>query len=109
MPDNFAELDATAQAELIRRRAATPLELVDSAIARIESVNPQLNAVIIPLFEKARAAAVSGDLPQGPFRGVPMLIKDLFCQTVGDPYHAGMNLLRQRGWVADHDTYLATK
>ncbi|MBI3784197.1 MAG: amidase [Deltaproteobacteria bacterium] len=109
MPDTFADLDATAQAELIRRRAATPLELVDAAIARIEKLNPQLNAVIIPLFEKARAAALSKTLSDGPFRGVPMLIKDLFCQTVGDPYHAGMRLLRQRSWIADHDTYLATK
>jgi amidase len=109
MADNFAELDATAQAELVRHRDASPLELVDSAIARIEKVNPQINAVIIPLFERARAAATAKTLPDGPFRGVPLLIKDLFCQTAGDPYHAGMKLLRQRHWVADHDTYLATK
>jgi Asp-tRNA(Asn)/Glu-tRNA(Gln) amidotransferase A subunit family amidase len=55
-------MDATAQAELVRRRELTPLELVDAAIARIEQLNPTLNAVITPLFEEARAAAVSPDL-----------------------------------------------
>ena len=42
-------MDATAQAELVRRRELTPLELVDAAIAGIERVNPALNAVITPL------------------------------------------------------------
>ncbi len=63
----LADLDATAQAELIRRREAIPLELVDAAIARIEKVDPQLNAVIIRTFEKARLQARSPELPRGPF------------------------------------------
>ena len=54
MADQFAYLDATGQAELIRKGDASPLELVDAAIARIEKLNPQLNAVIHPLFDKAR-------------------------------------------------------
>jgi amidase len=108
MTDELATLDATAQADLVRRREATPLELVDAAIARIEKVNPKLNAVIIQLFEKARAQAKSM-LPDGPFKGVPFLVKDLTCQTAGDSYHAGMRLLRQLKWTADHDTYLAAK
>src|SRR5207249_9214259 len=62
MADEIAFLDATAQAELVRRGDATPAALVDAAIARIERLNPQLNAVIIPLFEKARAAA-AGAVP----------------------------------------------
>jgi amidase len=103
-----ANLDATAQAELVRRREVSPLELVDAAIARVERLNPQLNAVILPRFEKARAEA-RGALPAGPFRGVPMLLKDLFCHTAGDPYHAGMEFLRRRNWVADKDTFLAAK
>jgi len=102
-------LDATAQAELVRGRKVSPLELVEAAIAQIEAVNPALNAVIIPLFEQARRQAQSPSLPDGPFRGVPLLIKDLFCQTKGDPYHAGMRLLRARGWAADHDSYLAAR
>ncbi|MBI4516357.1 MAG: amidase [Deltaproteobacteria bacterium] len=108
MRDELATLDATAQADLVRRGQLTPRELVDAAIARIERVNPKLNAVITPLFDKARAQAVAA-LPEGPFRGVPFLLKDLVCQSAGDPYHAGMQLLRERRWVATHDSYLAAK
>jgi len=109
MTNDLAVLDATAQAELVRAGKVSPRELIDAAIARIEAMNPQLNAVIIPLFEQARRQAQAPALPDGPFRGVPLLIKDLFCQTKGDPFHAGMRLLRARGWIADHDTYLAAK
>jgi amidase len=108
MSDDLAFLDATAQAELVRRREASPRELVDAAIARIEKVNPKLNAVIIPLFEKARAQAAAA-LPDGPFRGVPFLLKDLICHSAGDPYHAGMRLLRELRWVEPDDTYLAAR
>jgi amidase len=109
MADDLAFLDATAQAELVRRREASPRDLVDAAIARIEKANPKLNAVITPLFEKARAEAVSAALPAGPFRGVPFLLKDLFCHSAGDPYHAGMRLLRELRWTERDDTYLAAR
>lgn len=105
MTDQLADLDATAQAELVRTGEASPLELVDAAIARIEAVNPQLNAVIHERFEKAREEA-RGDLPDGPFRGVPMVAKDLDGTTEGDPYHAGTNHLKRLGYVADHDSAL---
>jgi len=77
MTDEFSSLDATAQAALVRKGEVKPIELVEAAIARIERINPELNAVIIPLFEKARALATSQELPRGPFHGVPFLIKDL--------------------------------
>jgi amidase len=54
MSDDVARLDATAQAELVRDAEASPLELVDAAIGRIEDLNAELNAVIHPLFEGAR-------------------------------------------------------
>src|SRR5579883_2041057 len=98
MIDDLALLDATAQAELVRRGEATPGELVEAAIARIERINPQINAVIHPLFAKARAAA-AGPLPDGPFRGVPFLVKDLLCSTAGDPFHMGARPLRDAGLV----------
>lgn len=107
--DELAFLDATAQAELVRRGEVTARDLVDAAIARVERVNPQLNAVIIPLFEKARTRAAARDLPDGPFRGVPFLMKDLFGYTAGDPHHMGMRILREQGFVAPHDSYLAAK
>src|SRR5213594_5082681 len=109
MSDELAFLDATAQADLVQRRKVSPVELVDAAIARIERLDRELNAVIIPLFEKARAQAASPALPNGFFRGVPFLLKDLICHSAGDPYHAGMRLLRELEWVERYDTYLAAR
>src|SRR5690348_15884561 len=108
MLGDLAFRDATAQAELVRRREASPRELVDAAIGRIEKLNPKLNAVITPLFEKARAQAAD-TLRDGPFRGVPFLLKDLVCHSAGDPYHAGMRVLRDLRWVEREDTYLAAR
>ncbi len=101
-------LDATAQAELVRSGEATPLELVDAAIERVERINPQLNAVIHPLFESAREAA-KGELPDGPFRGVPVLFKDLGCAVEGDPYHEGMGIAKRLGFRATHTDELARR
>ena len=107
-PPDLARLDATAQAELVRSGQVSPSELVDAAIARIEALDPQLNAVIHPRFDKARAEA-AGELPDGPFRGVPMVIKDLACETAGDPIHEGMAFLKRVGQTADVDTELAAR
>ena len=100
-------LDATGQADLIRRGEASPAELVDEAIARIDKLNPELNAVITPLFDKARAAAASDQLPDGPFRGVPMVLKDLAAHSAGDPMYEGSQFLKNAGWVEQEDSYLA--
>lgn len=72
----YDDLDATAMAQLVAANEVKPIELVDSAIKRIESANPKVNAVIWTAFERAREAA-NGDLPGGLFRGVPFLLKDL--------------------------------
>jgi len=74
--DELAGLDALGQAELIRLKKISPLELVDSAIARIEKFDPALNSIITRTFEQARKRA-SQPLPAGPFSGVPFLVKDL--------------------------------
>lgn len=76
MTDELHCLDATAQAQLVERGEVTPLELVDTAIARIERIDPALNAVVSRQFEHARERARAA-LPEGPFRGVPFLLKDL--------------------------------
>jgi amidase len=89
MSDDLAWLDATALAELVRTKEVSPAELVAEAIARIEKLNPQLNAVIHELFDRARDEA-AGDLPGGPFRGVPFLLKDLGAELAGTPFNEGL-------------------
>ncbi|HEV3449636.1 MAG TPA: amidase [Acidimicrobiia bacterium] len=103
MTDDLAFLDAIAQAELVRRGDVSPIELVDAAIGRVEKLNPELNAVIHPRFDAARAEA--GSVPDGPLRGVPIVIKDLDASSRGDPLHQGNRALRAAGNVADHDSW----
>lgn len=74
--DSFSGLDAMGQAELVRKKEVTSLELVDAAIGRIEAVNGKVNAVVYEAFDMARATA-KGKLPDSPLSGVPYLIKDL--------------------------------
>jgi len=102
------DLDAVGQAELVRRGEVSPLELVDAAIARIEARNPEINAVIHPRFEAAREEA-AGDLPDGPFRGVPFLVKDAVASMAGEPAHAGMAFLRRHGYRAPRDSWLVER
>ncbi len=100
-----AQPDATAQAALVAAGEVSPAELVEDAIGRIEALNGELNAVIHPLFEKALATEPA----DGPFRGVPFLVKDLACHTAGDPMHEGMAFLRDLGWSEEDDTWLARR
>jgi amidase len=101
--DEYARQDAVGLAELVRRKEVTPRELVEVALARLEQVNPRLNAVVHRLDERALSAA-SGPLPEGPFRGVPFLVKDLDGTLAGAPYTASSRALR--GYVAPHDSEL---
>jgi amidase len=97
MTDDLAFLDATAQAELVRSGQLSPVELVDAAINRIEKLNAELNAVIHPRFDQARDEAAAA-IPDGPFRGVPTLFKDLMCAVEGEPYHEGMRFLKDNDY-----------
>jgi amidase len=103
---DLAFLDATAQAELVRRGEIQAIELVDAAIERIERLNPTLNAVVTPTFERARAAATAA-LPDGPFVGVPFLLKDLLASYDGVRMTAGSAFLRD--FVSDHDSELVAR
>ena len=98
-------LDSSALAELVRDGQASPIELVDQAIQRIEQLDPQVNAVIHRRFERAREEAL-GSVPRGPFSGVPFLVKDLGCTIAGEPHHRGCVGLKQRGVTSDIDSYL---
>jgi len=109
MSRDIASLDATAQAELVRTGEVSPEELVDGAIERLERLNPQLNAVIHPALERARERARDAALPDGPFRGVPFLMKDIGGEEAGQPVHAGLAFAKQIGWKAKVDSYFTRK
>ncbi len=104
----LSTLDAHAQATLVRTGEASALELVDAAIERIEKLNGELNAVIHPLYDRARDAVRAG-LPDGPFTGVPIVIKDLDGTLADAPYHAGNKLLKERNHVATVTSFLFEK
>jgi amidase len=78
----YERLDATELAALVRSKQLQPLEVVEAAIERIEALNPRLNAVVARSYERARKQARDG-LPEGPFRGVPFLLKDLLAIDAG--------------------------
>ncbi|MFQ5557245.1 MAG: amidase [Acidimicrobiales bacterium] len=107
MDTSLARHDAVALAALVSSGELSPLELLDDTIDRIEKLDPQINAVIHPLFDKAREAA-AGPLPDGPFRGVPMLLKDLWPTSEGDPFHLGMRGLKEADHRAGADSNLTT-
>lgn len=102
--DDLARADATGQVALVRADEITPSEAVDAAIARIERADPSIGALVSERFEAARDEA-AGDLPDGPLRGLPVLLKDLEVPSAGDPYYAGTAVLRDVGYRTDHDGY----
>lgn len=88
----------------MRAGRATPRELIDEAIVRIERDNPRFGAVTIPLYDAARRdAAAPAD---GPFRGVPILIKDICATVAGSLYTAGLKPLRDARLITPTDSYL---
>jgi len=104
--EDLAFLEATAQAELVRSKEVQAIELVEAAIERIERLNPALNAVVTKMYEQARAVA-TGDIPDGPFAGVPFLLKDLGAPYDGVRMTLGANLLRD--FVPSHDSELVAR
>lgn len=83
--------DATTLAARVAAREVSPTELLDAALAACERLNPSLNAVVLQQEGVARRAIAEG-LPQGPFRGVPFLLKDLGAEAVDFPSHMGSRL-----------------
>lgn len=109
MTDDLGLLDATAQAELVRSGELSPTELVAAAIARAEKIQPQINALTTERFDRARDEAASLELPDGPFRGVPFLFKDLACGYEGEPCYDGMSVLKDADFRLPQDTVLASR
>ncbi len=104
--EELAFMDATAQAELVQKKEVKPIELLEAAIERIERLNPELNAVVTPMYDLAREAA-TGEIPAGPLSGVPFLIKDLIAEYAGVRYTEGSAFLKD--FVPDRDSELVVR
>lgn len=85
----YTDSDAVRLAELVRKREVSPAELTEIAIGLIEALDPKVNAVVIRVFDEARkrAAAPAGE---GPFAGVPFLLKDIGSTCAGMKLTAGL-------------------
>lgn len=105
---DLARLDAVGLAGLIRSGDLSPVEAVQATIDRIEAMDDELNAVIHRRFEQALDEA-AGNLPDGPFRGVPMVLKDLWPASKGDPFHMGIQAFKDAGYRADRDSVITTR
>src|SRR5215471_9338514 len=104
--EEYRKHDAISLAGLITKRQVSAEELLETAIARAEQVNPAINAIVHKKYERAREAVAAG-LPEGPLKGVPYLIKDLGFFETGEPATFGSNLFKD--FIADHETAYVTR
>jgi amidase len=103
---DYESYDALGLAELVRKGETSAEALLDEALARVESRNPTLNAVNMVWADHARAAIRAG-LPDGPFCGVPYLLKDLHAQVAGMPLSFGSRLYSR--FVSDTDSEITLR
>lgn len=108
MIGDLGAADATALAALVAAGEVTPSELLDAALAAVEERNPALNAVVLVQEGVARKAIAEG-LPQGPFRGVPFLIKDLGAEAKDFPSHNGSRLFANTVYGQDSSIFTRMK
>lgn len=102
----FDQYDAIGLTELVRSGQVTPVELCEESIKRIEQINPKLNAVVTRMYEQGLKEA-SEFPPDGPFTGVPMLIKDLGYAYSGVPMTSGCKALRD--YIPESDSELVVR
>lgn len=102
----YGNYDALGLADLVRKKKVSASELVDEAIRRAEKLNPALNAIVFEAYDRAREAAKS-KIPDGPFMGVPMLLKDIRAAAVGMPTRSGSRYVP--AVPAQHDSTLVAR
>jgi amidase len=105
----FAEYDrydALGLAQLVRDKTISAAELLETAIAKVEAANPRINAIVHKLYDQARADVAAG-LPQGPFTGVPFMLKDLGAMQKGVPTSFGSRLFD--GFIAEVDATITER
>ena len=109
LADDTRWLDATAQAELVASGKVSPVEMVNAAIERVERYDGALNALTYRWFDAARQLASSSELPEGPFQGVPYLLKDLYAAEAGKPLSNGSKAYKTADYVSTEDTTLVSR
>lgn len=97
--------DATSMAEAVRSGEVSADALLESALARVAAINPDINAVVLMQEDVARRSINAG-LPDGPFMGVPFLLKDLGAEAIDFPTHNGSNFWRDTHYTYDSEMYL---
>ena len=103
---DYGRHDALALAGLVKRGDVTPQELLDAALARIEAEDAGRGAIVLDMADAARRAIDTG-LPEGPFTGVPFLLKDLGVLTAG--FATTGSCPPFRDFVADHDSTIVER
>ena len=102
----YGEYDGLGLAELVHKKEVEPGQLLEAAINRIETLNPPLNAVINKMYDLGRQAA-HADLPEGPFKGVPFLLKDTMADYAGVPTCRSCKFHSQ--FVPNHDNEMVQR
>lgn len=104
--DEYDQYDGLGLADLVRSGEVSPTDLVEEAINRIEALNPRLNAVIHKMYDQALETA-RNSVEDGPFRGVPFLLKDLGAAYAGEPLRGGCRFLED--FIPNHDNELVQR
>lgn len=99
---DYEKYDGMGLAELVRKREVKPEEVLETTLARAAELNPALNAIVTPLYDEARQAIVAG-LPEGPFTGVPYVIKELVVSVRGAATTSASRLLERNVAATDSE------
>ena len=105
---DYQAYDATGLADLVRRREVTPDELLDAAIARADLVNPRLNAIVSRFDERARRR-IREETLEGPFAGVPFLLKDFLMDYAGERSTYACEGLKRAGYTPERNGELVSR
>ena len=103
---DYEKFDAIGLADLVRRKEVSPEELLEAAIERVEATNPKLNAIVTKMYDEARRTIRQG-VPNGPFRGVPIVLKDTGAPYAGVRFTAASKVYANR--IAEEDDELVTR
>ena len=101
----YEQYDALGLAELVKWGKISPPELLEAAIERVEGRNPAVNAVVMKLYDYGRKMIAEG-LPEGPFRGVPYLMKDLTASIAGVPMTRGSKFFADSPPAAENSEHV---